>query len=87
MNNFEIIANVYILCEEKYVSHLKEKINKKMKNKNKIYGGTSCFPNNNGAVVRILGNTTKDVKKIIFDILSISRQTILGASFSGIRKA
>jgi urease accessory protein len=87
MNNFEIIANVYILCEEKYVSHLKEKINKKMKNKNKIYGGTSSFPNNNGAVVRILGNTTKDVKKIIFDILSISRQTILGASFSGIRKA
>lgn len=87
MNNFEIIANVYILCKEKYVSHLKEKINKKMKNKNKIYGGTSSFPNNNGAVVHILGNTTKDVKKIIFDILSISRQTILGASFSGIRKA
>jgi urease accessory protein len=87
MNNFEIIANVYILCKEKYVNNLKEKINMTMKNKNKIYGGTSSFPNNNGAVVRILGNTTKDVKKIIFDILSISRQTILGASFSGIRKA
>jgi len=87
MNTFEVIANVYILCKEKYVSDLKEKINTTMINKNKIYGGTSSFPHNNGLVVRILGNTTNDVKKIIFDILGISRQTILGASFSGIRKA
>lgn len=87
MNNFEIIANVYILCKEKYLSDLKEKINRTMKSKNKIYGGTSSFPDKNGIVVRILGNTTNDVKKIIFDILGISRQIILGASFSGIRKA
>jgi urease accessory protein len=87
MNTFEVIANVYILCKEKYVSDLKEKINTTMINKKKIYGGTSSFPHNNGLVVRILGNTTNDVKKIIFDILGISRQTILGASFSGIRKA
>jgi hypothetical protein len=58
-----------------------------MKNKNKIYGGTSSFPDKNGLIVRFLGNTTIDVKKIIFDILGISRQTILGASFSSIRKA
>jgi len=87
LNNFEVIANVYILCKEKYVSDLKEKINTTMINKNKIYGGISSFAHNNGLVVRILGNTTNDVKKIIFDILGISRQTILGASFSGIRKA
>ncbi len=87
MNNFEVIANVYILCNEKYQSDMKDKINATMKNKNKIYGGTSSFPDNNGLVVRILGNTTNDVKKIIFEILAISRQTILGASFSGIRKA
>lgn len=87
LNNFEVIANVYILCKEKYVSDLKEKINTTMINKNKIYVGMSSFPHNNGLVVRILGNTTNDVKKIIFDILGISRQTILGASFSGIRKA
>jgi urease accessory protein len=87
MNNFEVIANVYILCNEKYQSDMKDKINTTMKNKNKIYGGTSSFPDNNGLVARILGNTTNDVKKIIFEILAISRQTILGASFSGIRKA
>ncbi len=87
MNNFEVIANVYILCNEKYQSDLKDKINTIVKNKNKIYGGTSPLPDNNGLVVRILGNTTNDIKKIIFDILAISRQTILGASFSGIRKA
>jgi urease accessory protein len=87
MNNFEVIANVYILCNEKYQSDMKDKINTTMKNKNKIYGGTSSFPDNNGLVARILGNTTNDVKNIIFEILAISRQTILGASFSGIRKA
>jgi urease accessory protein len=87
MNNFEVIANVYILCNEKYQSDMRDKINTTMKNKNKIYGGTSSFPDNNGLVARILGNTTNDVKKIIFEILAISRQTILGASFSGIRKA
>jgi len=87
MNNFEVIANVYILCNEKYQSDMRDKINTTMKNKNKIYGGTSSFPDNNGLVARILGNTTNDVNKIIFEILAISRQTILGASFSGIRKA
>ena len=50
-------------------------------------GGASVLPDNRGIIVRILGNTASEVRNAIFEILKITRKKILGASFSGIRKA
>ena len=38
-------------------------------------------------IIRILGNSDEDVKKMIFKVMMITRKQIAGASFSGIRKA
>ena len=55
--------------------------------KGTISGGTSILPARQGIIVRILGNSAEDVKEIIFDVVRIARKQIVGASFSGIRKA
>ena len=87
MENFSTLGNVYILAKMDHAKYLKDEINSIMKNIRKIHGGASILPDRHGVVVRLLGNTTEDVKDVIYEILNISRRTILGGSFSKMRKA
>jgi urease accessory protein len=87
MENFSTLGNIYILTKVDHVKNLKDEINSIMKNIRKIQGGASILPDRHGVVVRLLGNTTEQIKNVVYEILNISRRTILGGSFSKPRKA
>jgi urease accessory protein len=90
LGNFKVVGTTYIITKDFYLKDLQYEISEKIKVlevKGKISGGTSILPARQGIVVRILGNSTEDVKKIIFEVVNIARKQIVGASFSGIRKA
>jgi urease accessory protein len=87
MENFSILGNIYILAKVDHAKYLKDEINSIMKSIRKIQGGASILPDRHGVAVRLLGNTTEHVKDVVYEILNISRRTILGGSFSKPRKA
>jgi urease accessory protein len=90
LGNFKVVGTIYVVTKESYVKDLQYKITEKIKAlevKGKISGGTSNLPGGHGIIVRVLGNSAEDVKKIIFEVVSIARKQIVGASFSGFRKA
>ena len=87
MENFSILGNVYILAKVEHAKYLKEEINSFVNNIRKIQGGASTLPDRHGVAVRLLGNTTEHVKEVVYEILNISRRTILGGSFSKMRKS
>lgn len=87
MNNYDILGNIYILIPKLHVPEIQEQINKIFDNNNNdVFGGCSKLPDDNGLVVRVLGNLVSDIKNIIYLILGIVRKQILNVSFSGIRK-
>ena len=77
---------MYILTPSKYIGILSERINEDLIQYEKVVVGSSVLPNDSGIAVRILGNTTDNIKEVIHSILKICRQEIIGAEFSGIRK-
>lgn len=89
LGNYDVIGTIYIVTREQYVKNLQDEINKKIRDfeiGGNVSGGTSILPARHGIVVRILGNTAADVKDLIFEVLRIARNEIIGASFSGMRK-
>jgi urease accessory protein len=90
LGNSEVVGTIYIVTREFYVKDLLYEINEKIKvfeDEGKISGGTSILPARQGLIVRVLGKTAGDVKNLIFEVVKIARNQIIGASFSGIRKA
>ena len=90
LGNFKVVGTTYIVTKESFVKDLQYEISEQIKSvegKGKILGGNSVLPAKQGIIIRILGNSVEDVKKIIFDVLRIARKQIIGASFSGTRKA
>ncbi len=87
MENLDTVSSLYILTKREYVKDIKNEINSIFKNIVIVRGGASVLPDNRGIIVRILGNTASEVRNAIFEILKITRKKILGATFSGIRKA
>jgi urease accessory protein len=87
MDNLDVVGSVYILTKKENVKEIKNEINCIFKNISIIRGGASVLPDNRGIIVRILGNTAGEVRNAIYEILKIIRKKILGATFSGIRKA
>ncbi len=90
LGNFTVVGTTYIVTKESYVQDLQHEIGetiKKFEVKNTISGGTSILPARQGIIIRILGNSAEDVKKIIFHVVGTARKQIVGASFSGTRKA
>ena len=90
LGNLKVIGTTYIVTKESHTNALQYEISEKIKVfdvKGKISCGTSILPARQGIIIRILGNSADDVKKIIFKVVSIARKQIVGASFSGIRKA
>jgi urease accessory protein len=90
LGNSEVVGTIYIVTREFYVKDLLYEINEKIKvfeDEGKISGGTSILPARQGIIVRVLGKTAGDAKNLIFEVVKIARNQIIGASFSGIRKA
>lgn len=90
LGKFKVVGTTYIVTKESYVQDLQYEISEKIKGlevKSRISGGTSILPDRQGIIIRILGNSAEDAKKIIFDVVGIARKQIVGASFSGTRKA
>jgi urease accessory protein len=90
LGHFKVIGTIYIVTKESYAKDLQNEIYKQIKDDDgtgKISVGTSVLPARQGIIVRILGNCAEDVKKLIFELLRTARKQIIGASFSGIRKA
>ena len=89
MASWKILAfwAMYILAKVDHAKFLKDEINSIVKNIRKIQGGASILPDRHGVSVRLLGNTTEHVKYVVHEILNVSRRTILGGSFSKMRKS
>lgn len=88
--NLDVLGTIYIVTNESYVNDLYYRIAEKIKlleTRGKTSGGISILPARQGIIVRLLGNSSENVKKIIFDILGIVRKNIINGSFSGTRKA
>lgn len=88
--NFHVVGAVYIITKESFVNDLHYEIGEKIRvleAKGRLSGGSSTLPSRQGIVVRILGHSSEDVMKIIFQVIGIARKNIIGVSFSGIRKA
>src|SRR5688572_2605916 len=89
LGKFKVVGIIYIVTKEFNVQDLQYEISERIKGlevKGKRSGGTSILPGRQGIIIRILGNSSEDVKKIIFDVVRIARKQIVGASFSGTRK-
>jgi urease accessory protein len=90
LGNYEVLGTIYIVTREQYLKELLNEINEKIKKfeiKGRISGGTSFLPARQGIIVRLLGKTAGDIKNLIFEVVRIARNQIIGAPFSGIRKA
>lgn len=88
LGSFDVVATVYIVTGEQYVKNLQYEISETIKQfKDNMSGGVSILPARQGMVIRILGKTAGDVRNFIFKVIAIARNQIIGASFSGIRKA
>lgn len=88
MGTFDVVGTMYIITRPLYIQDLQREINLKINELQEIIaGGASAFPNKQGIIVRMLGKTAGEVRNMIFEVIRISRRQIIGASFSGIRKA
>ena len=88
LGKFDVVGTVYIITREFYIKDLQQEINAKIVGLDgALSGGASILPAKQGIIVRILGKTAGDVRNMIFEALRISRNQIIGAPFSGIRKA
>lgn len=88
LGKFDVVGTVYIITREFYIKDLQQEINAKIAGLGgALSGGASILPAKQGIIVRILGKTAGDVRNMIFEALRISRNQIIGAPFSGIRKA
>ena len=90
LGNYEVLGTIYIVTREQYLKELLNEINEKIKKfeiKGRLSGGTSFLPARQGIIVRLLGKTAGDIKNLIFEVVRIARDQIIGAPFSGIRKA
>jgi urease accessory protein len=90
LGNFDVVGTIYIVTREFHVKDLQYEISEKIKEfevEGRMSCGTSILPARQGIIVRVLGKTAGDVKNLIFEVVRIARNQIIGASFSGIRKA
>ena len=90
LGDYLVLGSIYVVTKEPYVKDLQDEINRHIKNimtGGKLSVGSSILPDNKGIIIRILGNSAEDVKKTIFEVVRIARKNIIGASFSGTRKA
>lgn len=86
LNNRSVVGSVYLLCPSRVVKPIINEINSTLTSNNDVLAGASVMPYSSGMIVRLLGDGASALRAAIFDIIRISRKSILNAEFSGIRK-
>jgi urease accessory protein len=86
LNAHPVVGSVYLLCPSRFIKSIKEQINSTLSNSYEVIVGASILPYDSGMIVRMLGNGASDLRAAIFDVVRITRRSILNAEFSGIRK-
>ena len=91
LGKFKVVGTTYIVTKAHYVKDLRYEINELIKSDedkgHNILYGISVLPARQGIIIRLLGNSAEDVKETIFKVVQTARKQIVGASFSGTRKA
>ncbi|QLH09605.1 urease accessory protein UreD [Candidatus Nitrosotenuis sp. DW1] len=82
----QITASMYILAKTKDVETIIRTLEDKIKNSSEIEIGWATMTKENGVLIRILGNTTRDVIRLVYDITKIVRKAVLDSDFHEIRK-
>lgn len=82
----QITATMYILAKTKDVEIIIRTLENEIKNSSEIEIGWSAMTRENGILLRILGNTTRDVIQRVYDITKMVRKIILDSDFHEIRK-
>ena len=65
---------------------IKDEINSTLSNNNDVLAGASILPYSSGMIIRLLGDGASALRAVIFEVIRVTRKTILNAGFSGIRK-
>ena len=86
LNGHSSFGSVYLLCPGRFIKSIKEQINSTLSNNHEVIGGASILPYDSGMIVRMLGNGASDLRAAIFEVVRITRRSILNAEFSRIRK-
>ncbi len=88
MNDYDILGNVYILIPKNEIADIRSEINTLLNNQNlnNVIGGCTKLPDDNGLLVRLLGQYVFEIKNMTYLIMGIIRKKILNVSFSGMRK-
>jgi urease accessory protein len=86
LNDRSVVGSVYLLCPNTVVKSIKDDLNSILSNNTEVVSGASILPYNSGIIVRLLGDGASALRAAIFDVVRLTRKTILNAEFSGIRK-
>ncbi|MFM9875696.1 MAG: urease accessory protein UreD [Nitrosarchaeum sp.] len=82
----QILGTMYILTKNTHVEKIIQDL-EKIKNDIETIVGWSTMTRDNGIIIRIIGNTTRDVFKLVYGVTKIVRKQILDSDFQEIRKA
>jgi urease accessory protein len=82
----QIIATMYILAKTNDVEKIIRTLENEIKNSAELEIGWSTMTKENGILLRILGNTTRDVFRLVYDITKTVRKIVLNSDFHEIRK-
>jgi urease accessory protein len=82
----QIVATMYILAKTKYIEKIIQILENEIKNSAEVVVGWSTMTKENGILLRIIGNTTRDVFRLVYSITKIVRKVILNSDFHEIRK-
>lgn len=82
----QVMATVYVLAKAEDIGKIILTLEDEVKGSSEIEVGWSTMTKENGILLRILGNTTRDVLRSVYDMAKIVRRIILDSDFHEIRK-
>ncbi len=80
-----VFGTLYIRTKKKQLEQISSDIGVILDNVETI-GGCSFLPEDSGLVVRLVGNSTEDIKTIIHECVKIVRKHVLNSTFDQMRK-
>jgi urease accessory protein len=81
----DVVASLYIMAPSQFIFELNKLANAALEEM-KVRGGSSILPHNCGIAARMLGDYAGDLQHAIDKIAEITRRTVLGVSFTKMRK-
>jgi urease accessory protein len=86
LNQKQIIGTIYILAKTKDIEKIIQTLENEIKNSAELEVGWSTMVKEKGILIRILGNTTRDVFRLVYNTTKIVRKIVLNSDFHEIRK-